>query len=65
MKPALFCNKYKDKELLRRAWSSARSYDKELMKDITDSNAFIVIVKTLYGGVTRMAHYIYVMNGLD
>lgn len=31
------------------------------MEDRTDYKAFNVIVRTLYGGVTRMAHYIYVM----
>ena len=35
------------------------------MKDKTDSKAFNVIVKGLYGGVTRMAHYKYVMNDSD
>ena len=38
---------------------------KELMKDKADSKAFNVIVKALYGGVTKMAHYIYVMNDSD
>lgn len=65
LKPTLFCNKVKDKKLLCRSWSSTRSYYKELMKDKTDSKAFNVIVKALYSSVTRMAHYIYVMNGSD
>ena len=34
-------------------------------EDKADFDAFNVIVKALYGSVTRMVHYIYVMYGSD